>query len=376
MNVIFLMQDVPRLYGAERATLALAAGLEVLADAVPAFLLIEERRRGSAAGALGAEIAKRGFAVTRLPTNRRFSTSLVRGIRRACELKEPAVLHCVGSKATLHGSLASKWGKRFPVVTTLHGWLGRPDLKEKLYERIEAACLRRLPATVVLSRAYEDRMRGLRVDLARVHRIPSGCIPDAIVSDVRAAASPPSSRPFTIGVFARFSEEKNHDMLLQAAVQLKRRGVPVQWRLAGDGPLRPRIEDAVQRLSLTDVVQILPYTAPDAFFPDVHALAIGSRTENLPYSVFEAMAWCRPCIATRVGGLPELIKEGTTGFLVDTNASDQMADRVQRLVEDQDYARTLGRNARAKLEREFGLAECVEAHLDLYRTLIGLPIGD
>ena len=376
MKVFFLMQDTPRLYGAERATIALAAGLEPRSDVVPAFLLIEELRLGSAPGGLSADVEKHGLAVSRLPTNRRFSMGLVRRIRRACDVGEHVVLHCFGSKATLHGALAAKWGRRFPVVTTLHGWLDRSDPKEKLYEKIEAACVRRMPATVVLSRAYEDRMHRLRVDPSRVHRIASGCAPDDIVSSAQARQSPPPGQPFTVGVLARFSEEKNHDLILRAAAQLKRRSIPVQWRLAGGGPLRSRIEIEIQRLSLTDIVRVLPYTAPDEFFPGIHALVVGSRIENLPYCVFETMAWCRPCIATRVGGLPELIEEGATGFLVDSDSPDQMADRVKQLSEDPDLARLLGRNARVKLEREFRLTACVEAHLDLYRKLVGPPIDD
>ena len=101
----------------------------------------------------------------------------------------------------------------------------------------------------------------------------------------------------------------------------------------------------------------------------IHVLVQCSRIENLPYSLMEAMAWCRPVVATSVGGLPDLIDEGKTGFLVPSNDHEALANRLcemsawPRLVEE------MGLAGRRKLEREFSIGQMMTRHRELYDAL-------
>ena len=354
MTIAFLLQDTGAVYGAERATLDLAAGLAREGVRV-VLILIRELRLGIAHSALDASARATGLDVQVVETAGRFSLRLVRDIRRVLVGRGADILHTVGYKADVHGMLAT--GSRIPQVSTVHGWLFRSDAKERCYGWINVQALRRCRSVVVLSRYYEDllRRRGVRVE-----RIPSGLDP----ADFPQESSHHGT--FTVGLMGRFSEEKNHAMLLNAVKRVVESRVTVDVLLAGDGPLRPSVEAEIARLDLRHIVRLKGYVAREDFLGSIDVLILCSHMENLPYSVMEAMASGLPVIATRVGGLPDLVVDGETGFLVESNDAAALADRISKLAADRALRQRMGQAGRRKIEAEFLAGASVKSHLDLY----------
>lgn len=104
---------------------------------------------------------------------------------------------------------------------------------------------------------------------------------------------------------------------------------------------------------------------------------LSSSSEALPVSVLEAMAAGLPVVATRVGGVPELVVDGETGFLVPPSDAAALAAALQRLLDDPELRARLGAAGRARAEEHFALDSFVEGHLDLYRRALaakGLPL--
>jgi glycosyltransferase involved in cell wall biosynthesis len=93
--------------------------------------------------------------------------------------------------------------------------------------------------------------------------------------------------------------------------------------------------------------------------------------ENQPMSVMEAMAWARPVLATRTGGLPELVAEGQTGWLVPEGNVRALARAMEERLRLRKGAREAGERGRERLEREFDFQRMVEAHVGLYGSLGG-----
>lgn len=371
MKIVFLMQDTGSVYGAERATMDLAEGLRGTGGTDVHVLLIEERRLGLSRSTLREALSGRGLPSTALATDRAFSWTLVHAIRDALRETRADVLHTVGYKADVHGGLAAGWGKVLPVVSTVHGWLFRPYPKELFYGWINVLALKRFSAVIALSRFYENILITKGVSRERVFRIPTGV--DIAKMGTRDAAppGPDPSRPLVVGILGRLSSEKNHQMFLRAAKRVQASGGGVRFVIAGDGPLRAKLEATICQLSIGESVTMMGYADSADFFPGIHVLALCSRIENLPYSVLEAMAWRRPVIATRVGGLPELVEEGKSGLLVPPDSDGALATAIRRFRDEPELISLMGRVGHERLEEEFSLSATLSAHRNLYAAVTG-----
>ena len=369
MNITFLMQDTGAVYGAERATCDLMVGLASRGERVHALLIREERLRQTSTD-LQKSLEDSGIPFDLIPTRAAFSCALVQRIRRRLRTLKADVLHTVGYKANVHGLLAAKRGRLCPVVAVVHGWLRRPDLKERFYGQVDIRALRRCSRVIALSRYYEQLLSTRGVREGSVVRIPSGIDPGKKVSVSEAGASFSREGPYVFGMMGRLSWEKNHSMLLEAAAELVEAGADVRLVIAGEGPERASIESAIRRKALTGCVEMVGYVDTDDFLRKINALILCSRIENLPYIVLEAMCWCRPVIATNVGGLPDLVVDGETGYLVPSDNARELCRRMQALASDRDGSLKFGLGGRAKLEKEFSYMACIDEYMRVYGEMV------
>ncbi|MCP5488187.1 MAG: glycosyltransferase [Verrucomicrobia bacterium] len=360
MRIVFFMQDTGAVFGAERATLDLAHGLRV-AGHCPVFFLIEELRLSDRTGGLREAVEEDGFLLHRFTIAGRFSRSLARQVRQKFEELGGEVLHVIGSKANLHAWLSGI----HPVVATVHGWLFRNDLKERMFDLIDLWCLKRCDGVICLSSHYEELLLAKGVPRPRLHRIASGLrhVPQA--SQLVRKPSGEGSI-MTFGMLGRFSEEKNHGMFIKAAAGIALRFPEVKFVIAGQGHLQNAIEQAIQDIGLSDRMTLRGYMEVGAFMRQVDVYVLCSTIENLPYSILEAMAWARPVIGTRVGGVPDLVTDGVTGLLVPSQDSGALASAMTRLAEDPGLASEMGRNGRIQIDASFSLTRCVADHLEVY----------
>ncbi len=371
MKVAFLLQDTRTLYGAEQATVRLVAGL-VAAGVDARVLLLRETRLGPGASPL-AEALGRVAPTTDLPVRGRFSRAAVAAIRETVARERIDVLHSTGYKADCHAVTASRNGALFPVVSTVHGWLFRWNLKERLFQALNVAALRRCARVVVLSDFYERCLRRRGLGPLQLARIPTGVVADDVVprAEARRLWETPGE-PFTFGLLGRLSQEKNVALLLAATRRLARdlEASPRSWRIliAGDGPLRERLRRRIARLGLADRVELAGWMDSADFFRRVHVLVQCSRVENQPLSVMEAMAWMRPAIATRAGGLPELVQDGETGRLVPNGRARALAAAMKECLVAPEKAHAAGLRARERLEREYPFERMVRDHIGLYEA--------
>ena len=158
---------------------------------------------------------------------------------------------------------------------------------------------------------------------------------------------------FEIATVARLNRAKGHRFFLQAMALLRERGLVIRYLIAGDGPERTEIETQVDQLGLKDQVQFLGSLSEDdvlALLHRVDALALTSvgQGEAAPVTVMEAMACGLPVICSIIGGTPDMIRDGHDGLLVPQEDVAAIADAVQRLAEDPELVRTIGRAARTR----------------------------
>jgi glycosyltransferase involved in cell wall biosynthesis len=174
--------------------------------------------------------------------------------------------------------------------------------------------------------------------------------------------APPSAR--LVGVVGRLAEVKRPEWALEVFRLLAERHPALQLVFVGDGDQRGRLERAIralpdawrERVHLLGAVEDL---AP--VLADLEALLSTSRAEGLPVALIEAAAAGLPAVATRVGGVPELVADERTGYLGES--VDELAYGLARLLEDPAGARAMGRRARIRAQARHsaaGLADRLE----------------
>lgn len=255
-----------------------------------------------------------------------------------------------------------------PTVTTLHGFTGG-DWKLRMYERLQLRSVRAASAVVAVSRGVELRLTERNVPSSRLH----------LIRNAHAASTPLASRAEarqalgiggdaqSIGWIGRLSEEKGPDVMLEAMGLLT--GSAATLSFVGDGPARAALEARALQLGVADRVRFHG-VVPDAarFLRAFDVLALSSRTEGTPMVILEAMAAETPIVATRVGGVPDVLSP-LDALLVDAERPDQLAAALRSTLHDTEVAATRALAARQRLLTEFGEQAWLDRYLQLYASL-------
>jgi len=184
-----------------------------------------------------------------------------------------------------------------------------------------------------------------------------------------------STSPFHILCVASFVEVKGHEYLIAACRTLRDRGMDFVCSLAGDGPLRGKIEAQIEALGLRKHIKLhgnLPRQSVAALLAKSDVLALTSiRTdagwrEGIPVALMEGMACGLPVVSTKMSGIPELVDSGLNGILVPPRDSEAIAKALETLAKDKNLRAAMGRAGREKVAREFNLRQNAEELLDLF----------
>ena len=141
--------------------------------------------------------------------------------------------------------------------------------------------------------------------------------------------------------------------------------------VAGDGPERASLEDKARALGLEGAVEFLGLREDvPALLAAADVLVLSSDDEGFPNVLLEAMEASRPVVATDVGDVRDVVRDGETGFVVPLDA-DALAARLRELAANPQRARTMGAAGRARLDTRYDLAALGKTLLDVYRDLAG-----
>lgn len=155
---------------------------------------------------------------------------------------------------------------------------------------------------------------------------------------------------------ARLSPEKGLTILLDAIAMAQSKRADVHLTIVGDGPLRTALEEQVRRLRLTDSVTFAGAIGQDrirTFYQDADAFVLSSFSEGLPVVLMEAMSTSLPVIASRITGIPELVRENTDGLLVPPGNVDALADAMCILAGNPELRRQYALSAREQVCKHF-----------------------
>jgi glycosyltransferase involved in cell wall biosynthesis len=176
-----------------------------------------------------------------------------------------------------------------------------------------------------------------------------------ISTDTFTITTPFLHRPLLIGYIGRFHEEKGILNFIKALPAVLNNKNELRVLIGGDGPQKESIVAALQKKGLTDRIDFPGWVVQQDLplcLNTLRLLVIPSYTEGLPNIMLEAMACGTPVIATPVGAIPDIIKEGKTGFIMENNSPECIAKSINRALNDPNLE-TIALNARLMVQREF-----------------------
>jgi glycosyltransferase involved in cell wall biosynthesis len=306
---------------------------------------------------------------------------LARLIRR----ERPQILHTHTAKAGTVGRVAAllAGSRRPPIIVhtfhghVLHGYFGR--FRSLLFRQLERWLARSTTALIAVSPQVRDDLVALGVaPPERFVVIRLGIELDERVAgehgngrvESRRYLGIPGDR-FAVGWIGRMTQVKRTDDVLVAFKQLRDSGVDAVLCMVGDGPDRPDLERRAAELGIVRDTLFLGYQEDVApYYAAFDALVLPSSNEGTPVSAIEALAAGRPVVATRVGGVPDVVREGEDGFLVETGDTDELAERLGRLARDPELRERMGRHGRERVLPRYAVERLVTDVDELYRSLL------
>jgi len=369
MRVVHLLAS-PFYGGPERQMLGLAGHLP--ADVESVYLSFAER---GLARPFIDEVRRQGYRGDLLARNTPHLAASVAEVAAYLRSAGAHLLCCSGYKPDIVGWRAARRAG-IPVMGVAHGWTA-VTRKVRVYEAIDRWVLGRMDAVACVSSRQAEKARLARVPEAKIVVIPNAIGKEAFVEPDPAVRTQmagwfPSPPRDLIGTAGRFSPEKGFGVLIDAAAIVARQRPDAGFVIFGDGPLRGSIEQAVTKGDLRGHVVMAGFRDDlPRFLPNLDLAVMSSFTEGLPVFMLEASAAGLPTVATSVGGIPEVIVDGTTGLLVPPGAPEALAARIVELLDDPGRRRAMGEAARARVRRDFTLAAMGRRYHEVFARLVG-----
>lgn len=281
--------------------------------------------------------------------------------------KQPDIVSLHSSKAGLLGRLAAK-AAGVPAVFTAHGWAfteGVNKYQRKMYAAVERAAARWAAKIVTVSEYDYQLALCHRVgDLKKLTVIHNG-MPD---TDENCLAHP-EKEPCRIIMVARFSAQKDHVSLLNALQGLSH--LPWELELTGEGARRDEVMALADSLGILDRVcfageidNVAERLARSSIF------VLTSRWEGLPRSIIEAMRSGLPVVASNVGGVSELVQEGSTGYLIPSGDFLSLRKRLGELLHAPVLRQNMGLAGRHRFEKKFQFEAMFQKTLATYEEVL------
>lgn len=369
MNVVHLT-DSPFFGGPERQILGLS---RTLPDRVRTTVLCF-REHGSCLPFLN-ELESAGIAGDMLDHATPLYVKMVADVRRRLRAHSCDLLICHGYKADILGLVAAR-SAGIPVVSVSRGWTAHTP-KVRLNEAVDRGCLRLMDAVVCVSDGQAEKVRRAGVPAHRVRVIRNAIDHERFAENGNGDRNAlreffPGQVDNTVIAVGRLSPEKGFDHFIAAAALVLTEAPGTGFLLIGEGPSRELLERQIQDAGIGDRVVLTGFrTDVDRIVAHADVLAQSSHTEGLPNVVLEACAAGKAVVATAVGGTPEVISDGTSGYLIAPGDPRSLADRLLELLRSPELRARMGAAGRAFVRANFSFARQSEEYVELFANVAG-----
>ncbi|MBI4839345.1 MAG: glycosyltransferase family 4 protein [Nitrospirae bacterium] len=308
--------------------------------------------------------------------------------------EKPDIVHTHTAKAGTLGRLAARLARVPVIIHTFHGhvltgYFGK--LKSWIFVRMERMLANISTRIITLSDELKRELMGMGIgDAEKFEIIPLGLklAPFFDLAKCRGEFRTEigvSLDTLLIGIVGRLVQIKGHRQFLEGAKiitdRMKHAGVTfyedllkkatdVKFVIVGDGELREELEEYAKKLGIADKVIFTGFRRDlQRIYADLDIVALTSFNEGTPVSIIEAMVGDKPVVATNVGGVSSLVKDGVTGFLVPPARADLFAEALIKLLSDALLRKKMGEAGRRSVFPKYDSSNLVKAMDELYRSL-------
>ncbi|MBQ7266384.1 MAG: glycosyltransferase family 4 protein [Firmicutes bacterium] len=334
-------------------------------------------------GIFTEEAEQLGIKVTVIPQEKRWDVSVIKKIKDYINKSGADLVHCHGARANYIAFFIMK-DINIPMLTTLHSDY-RLDFKDNLRKRliytpINGIALRRFKHILAVTKAFKNMLckRGFKEN--RIDVVYNGIefeekldfyTKEEFYNKIGVAYD---QRKIYVGIAARLYEVKGVDVFLKAAKLAYEKNKDLRFVVLGDGDMRKTCEDYIKENGLSSVVkmagQVQDPVLMNSYYKYIDINMLTSHSESFPYALLEGARCSAATIATRVGGIPEMIYSGHDGFLAEDNDCKQLSEYILALAEDEEKRKEIGANFNQKAEKLFSALAMAKTHKEIYTKII------
>jgi glycosyltransferase involved in cell wall biosynthesis len=302
-----------------------------------------------------------------LPCRGQVDAAMPAAIRALVAETGADIVHAHGYKADIYAYLALR-NSATPYVSTCHNWL-RQNWMVSIYGIADRLVLRRFARVVAVSDEVKQRLLQAGVRKEKVRIVRNGI--DLRPFDGATPSLEGDPEELVVGWVGRLSHEKGADILLDAAARVLPEFPSARFVLVGEGPDRDKLERLLDDLGIRERLTMAGRRDDmPAVYASFDVMVSSSRQEGLPIAILEGMATDLPLIATAVGDVPTVVRDGSTGVLVPSENVEQLAEAILELLRDPAKRAQLGAAARQLIADEYSAERMAAEYLRVYEEAI------
>ncbi len=316
-----------------------------------------------------------GIDTVLLQQSGRFDLSVLKTLIHKLKSENIDILHCHGARANFLGALVKK-SIDIPLVTTMHSDY-RQDfahslIKQLVFMPLNKFSLHRMDYYFSVTHVFGQMLVEQGFSREKIRVIYNGIK----VDDYEGSAEVhKESSKLRFGCVTTLRPIKGTHYLLEAARLLKEEGVDFHISIAGGGSGKyvEELYAYVKKNNLVDFVTFKGYVKDmDAFYDSIDVNILPSSTESFPYALLEGGIRQKGTIASKAGGIVEMIEDGKSGLLFDVGDSHALAELMKKLINNQNLIQVYGKNFRQRIVAEFSAESMAKRHIELYKEIMHL----
>lgn len=324
-------------------------------------------------GWLNTQFRLRGFETVIIPQRRGLDAGWVYKCIKLIRQKHVDLLHAHEFTMNVYGSIAA-WNTGVPVITTVHGkgYYGDNWWRRLAYRFVARQVFQMVAVSVDIRRLLIERIGVRSHNLVTIYNgIDSKAYcPSEGREQMRKELGIAETAP-VIGTIGNLYPVKGHTYLLKAAGRVVRMFPESLFLIVGRGGLLQNLQEEARQFGIERNVRFLGFREDiPNLLQAMDLFVLPSLSEGLALSLLEAMSAALPVIATDVGGNPEVVLDGETGFLVPPKDPESLALKIMFLFRNRSLAQKLGVNGQQRVEEKFNLERMVSAYQQFYEDAL------